>query len=386
VCTGLSYAEIGARFPKAAGSAYVIHRAFNRSFLSYIIGLVTAASSLTSIAVGARIIGGYIAGALPFVISIEVLIICYIAVLAWINYRGIRLSMHFNLVCTLIEVSGLILIIAVGLRYWGSVNYLEIPPLPDGSVQDLGIILVLQGAVLTFYSFIGFEDMLNVAEEVKNPKKTFPVAMILALAITTLIYIAVSITAVSVVPYQELAKSTQPLVDVAVRAATWLPPVIFSMISIIAVANTGLLNHITASRILFGMAEQQLLPKHLGKVHNKRRTPHIAILVITLIVLGLALVGNISVLAKATSVLLLSVFVVVNAALLLIKKRDKKPTGHFQVPMFVPFLGILISLALVANARVEEFLVAGVCVAFIICLYLVLKPKKMDEATLSALD
>lgn len=347
--TGLSYACIGSRYPRAAGAAYVTHRAYGFPLLSYLVGLTVVASGLTSMATGSRIIAGFVndllgpARALP----LELIVAVFLVLLTGIVFRGIRESMWVNIACTSIEVFGLAVVVFVGVRYWGSINYLEMPTATNGTASTLSLMLVLQGAVLTFFSFIGFEDILNVAEEVKEPRRNVPLGLILALCIATCVYMAVSISAVSVLPHNELAQSKSPLVDVVRKAAPWFPPVVFAAISIFAVANTALLNYVMGSRLLYGMARQGMLPSMLGRVHATRRTPHIAIMVLLAVVLILSLSGDIGDLASATSLLLLGVFVVVNLGLILLKRRPNEPRGSFEVPAIVPALGAIVCLSLI---------------------------------------
>ncbi|HLL88743.1 MAG TPA: APC family permease [Tepidisphaeraceae bacterium] len=410
--TGLSYACIGSRYPRAAGAAYVTQRAYRRAALTYVIGLGVAASGLTSMATGANVIAGFVQR-LGVDLPKPVLIALFLAALTFVVWRGMRESTWMNVICTLIEVAGLLIVIAVGARYWGGVNYLETPPAADGGASSITLALVLNGAVLTFFSFIGFEDILNVAEEVKDPRRTVPLGLVLALVIATVIYIAVSITAVSVLPYATLAASGNALHDVVHKAAPWFPPGVFSVISIFAVANTALLNYVMGSRLLYGMSRQGLLPRRIGKVHATRRTPHVAIFTLLALVAILALTGYlhgpaaqaadamgggwprravdillggdpISSLAQATSLLLLGAFVVVNAALIVLKRRPDEPRGGFEVPVVVPALGSLVCLALIVvrvltpvwdkNASHTPTLIAGGIVAAIIVLYLVLRP------------
>jgi basic amino acid/polyamine antiporter, APA family len=239
--------------------------------------------------------------------------------------------------------------------------------------------------VLTFYSFIGFEDMINVTEEVKDPRRNFPIAVMLALAITTVIYVAVSITAVSVVPHATLAASGQPLVEVVKQAAPAFPSGIFSLIALFAITNTALLNYIMGSRLIYGMARQGFVPRVLGAVHPVRRTPHTAILLLMLIVIILALSVDIVQLASATSVLLLSVFIVLNASLIVLKSRPDEPKGAFEVPMVVPIAAILVCAVMLYHAYVKDpvaWLIAGGLLAGITLLYLIARPKNITEETL----
>jgi amino acid transporter len=341
-------------------------------FLSYVVGLAILASGLTSMATAARIFGGYLNSLFPSLPTLAIAIVFSLA-LAALVFRGIRESLIANGVCTLIEVSGLLLIIVVGLPYVGSVNYFDAAA-PAHLSSDITLSLALTGAVLTFYSFLGFEDILNVAEEVKDPHKTVPRAMLIAVLVASIIYMTISLVAVSVLTPAALAGSQQPLVDVVAKAAPWFPPGVFSVIALFAVANTALLNFIMGSRLLYGMAGQGLVPKMLSQVHARRRTPHIAIAIVWVIFLMLILSGDISTLARSTSVLLLGCFTLVNSALVVLKLREKKSTGYFDVPVFVPVLGALICLAMLSQAKAPECITAGIIVAVIVALYAVMRP------------
>jgi amino acid transporter len=410
--TGLSYACIASRYPRAAGAAYVTHRAFGLSFLSYVLGLSVAASGLTSMATSTRVFSatgadlfGFTDKLGKFSISIAgtpvvdtpwavvLVILAFLLFMTFVNFWGIRESMWTNMLCTAVEVGGLLFVIAVGMRYWGSVNYLDAATLDprNGEVVRTGLstTMLFSGAVLTFFAFVGFEDMLNVGEEVKDPQRTMPLGMVIALAVVALLYVAVSITAVSVVDYPTLAKASAPLEAITNVAAGWLPRWVFKAITMFAVANTVLINYIMGSRLLYGMARQGMLPGALGRVHPRRRTPHVAILTLLVVVIVLALSGQVQDLGSATGLLLLCCFVVVNAALIVLKLRKAEPRGKFEVPVIVPALGIVVNLALV-TARVTDasvgrrpVVIAGVMVAVIALLYFVMRPKAITEETLA---
>ncbi len=340
--TGLSYAALGSRYPRAGGAAYMTQHAFRRPLLTHVVGMATAFSGLTSIATGALIIAenlqrAPILSAAPTV----VLGLGYLLLMAGIVFRGIKESIWVNTICTLIEAGGLILVIVVGARFWGQANLLEFAPATSGNASVFAPLLVLQGAALTFFAFVGFEDSLNVAEEVKNPRVTLPLGIILAMGITAILYIGVAITAVSVIPWQALGAAKAPLADVMEKAAPWFPAWAFIVITIAAVANSALVNYVTASRLLFGMARDGRLPSALAKVHPARRTPHVAIGLLLSILVVLVLSGGVTQLAEATVLLLLTVFVVVNAAYLILKRRKGEPRGAFEPPAIVPLLGML---------------------------------------------
>ena len=378
--TGLSYASLASRHPKAGGASYITQRAYRKSFLSYVVGLAVAFSGLTSMAAGANVFSLTLRGFFPE-LPFNGIIITFLLFLALVNWIGIRESMMMNLVFTFVEVAGLVFVIVVGAHFWGDVNYFQVP-----AGQLLGPTLLLSGAVLTFYAFIGFEDMLNVAEEVKNPEKNMPLGIMIAIGITTVIYILVSITAVSVVDSQTLANPANgaPLAQITAVAAPWLPGWVFGAITLFAVGNTALLNYIMGSRLLYGMSRQGLLPAILGRVHKTRHTPHVAIALLGLIVLILAFSGNIAQLASATSLLLLGCFCVVNSALFILQKRKGEPKGRFEIPSFIPILGLLVCASLIVarltakDADLRAPLIACVLVGIISALYIFLKPKSAE--------
>ena len=380
--TALSYASLGSRYPRAAGAAYVTERAFGLPLLSFVVGLALVCSGLTSVATQSRVFAANLAVLLNLEsIPLWWLALGFLLVLAGIVFRGIRESMWVNVLCTLVEASGLILVVAVGISYWGSVDYLEIPA--ASGEEGEGLILV-QGAVLTFFAFIGFEDTYNVAEECRDPKRTIPLGLILAMSMAAILYIAVAVTAVSVVPWPELAEAPGPITEVVHRAASIIPPVVFTGITLFAVANTALVNYVTASRLIYGMAHQGLLPLRLGEVHADRRTPHIAIVTLFLVAAPLALFGTIAELAAATVLLLLLVFTVVNGALFVLKRRKGEQPGYFEIPAAIPALGALVCMALVvvrvATGDWQAPAIAGVLLAGAVLIYALVRPKMAPAA------
>lgn len=372
--TGLSYASLGSRYPRAGGAAYVAHRAFGSPFLAYVVGLAALCSGITSMATSSRAFAGYLTKFFSE-IPTQFVVLGFCLFLASIVIRGIKESMWLNVLCTTIETLGLLFVIAVGFRFLGAVDYLDATTVSNAS-GEVGFSLILSGAVLTFFSFVGFEDLINVSEEVKNPERNIPKGIVIAVLVSSLIYILISLVAVSVVPSADLAKSSAPLVDVVQVAAPWLPPVFFGMVAMFAVANTALLNFIMGSRLMYGMSSQGLLPGVLSKINARWHTPHVSSLVILIIALSLALSGDIASLARATSVLLLLCFTVVNASLFVVQKNKKEPKGQFEVPSAVPALGALVCLMLLAFSKAEELKVAGVLLGLIVLMYFVLRPSE----------
>lgn len=370
--TALSYASLGSRYPKAGGAAYVSHRAFARPFLSYVVGLAVLASGLTSMATQANAFAGYftglVEGSAPWIVMLG-----FVGLLTVVNVLGMRESSWLNAICTFVEVSGLLIVIAVGLKAWGGVDLLQGPQTETGTAP-LSLSLALQGGALAFYAFVGFEDMINVSEEAKNPRRDFPIAVVVAMAVTATLYIAVSITAVSVLSPAALNASKQPLVDVVRAAEPRFPVAVFSGIALFAIANTALLNYMMGARLVYGMARERLVPAWLGALHPTRRTPHRAILALMTLVIGLMFAGNIRELASATSALLQCVFVVVNASLLVLRHRPGEPQGSFELPRVIPALGIVVSLAMLAYTDRKALAIAAIVLVLIAVLYRVVRP------------
>jgi amino acid transporter len=375
--TAFSYASLGSRYPRAAGAAYVTERAYGFPLLSFMVGLALVCSGLTSIATQSQVFAANIAALLGLEsIPLSWLALGFLLILTGLVFRGIRESMWVNVLCTLIEAGGLVIVIVVGASYWGSVDYLETPALPG---SDHAALLVMQAAVLAFFAFIGFEDMINVAEETRDPERTVPLGLILAMAAAAVLYIAVAVTAVSVVPWQELAEAPGPITAVMERAAPSVPPLLFTVITLFAVANTALVNYVTASRLIYGMARLGLLPQRLGNVHAARRTPHLAVAALFLVLAPLALLGTITELAAATVLLLLLVFTVVNGALFILKGRDGEKRGRFEIPRALPALGALTCLILivvrVATGDWQAPALAGALLVGAFALYVLMQRK-----------
>ena len=372
--TALSYASLGSRYPRAGGAAYVTDRAFGIPIVSFTIGLALVCSGLTSVATQSKIF----ATNLTALFGLESLgptavAIGFLLIVTGVVVRGIRESMWVNVLCTLIEASGLLIVIGSGLSYWGTIDYFDTPE----HHGDLALsFVVLQASVLTFFAFIGFEDAINVAEECRDPERTIPFGLVAASLMAAVLYVAVAITSVSVVPWRELAEAPAPLTEVMRRSAPDFPPWIMTAITLFAVANTALVNYVTASRLVYGMSKQGLLPDHFGRVHLTRQTPHIAIAALFLVLMPLLLAGGIADLAAATVLLLLIVFLFVNASLVVLKRRAGEPPGKFELPLAVPIGGFAICAVLLvtrlATGDLTAPAIAGVLITAILALYVAL--------------
>ncbi|MGE8640896.1 MAG: APC family permease, partial [Achromobacter sp.] len=271
-----------------------------------------------------------------------------------VNLRGAAESVKANVVLTLIELSGLLMVILLGFYAiaGGQADFSRV--IAFDTPEDKSVFLAVTSATaLAFFAMVGFEDSVNMAEETHNPSRIFPKVMLTGLGITAVIYVLVSICAVALVPVGELAKSSTPLVLVVKRAAPGLPvEYIMPVISMFAVANSALINMMMASRLLYGMSRQGVLPAFLAHVHRKNQTPWTAILFTTVLALGLIILvaladsEAIRALGGTTALLLLGVFAFVNVAVLVLR-RDKVKHEHFRINRIIPWLGAAACLFLV---------------------------------------
>jgi APA family basic amino acid/polyamine antiporter len=313
-------------------------------------------SGITSASTLARAFGGdYLA---EFVSAPTVLVaFAFIAVVALVNFRGIGESVKLNIGFTLIEVAGLLLIIAIGIAALadGIGDPSRAFEFADGEAVPLAI---LGGAGLAFFALIGFEDSVNVAEETQDPPRNYPRALFGGLIIAGVIYIAVSMIASMVVPTEQLAESSGPLLEVADQGPLAINTKVFAAIALVAVANTALINMIMASRLVYGMSRVGIVPRMLGRVHPQRRTPWVAILFTTAIAVILISTGDLATLADMTVLLLLLVFTAVNIAVIVLR-RDHVEHRHFHAPAALPAIGAVVSLALMTTKDADIFLRAG---------------------------
>lgn len=335
--TAGSYAELVTKYPRAGGAAVFAERAFRSPLVSFLVGFCMLAAGVVSAAgLAIAFAGDYFT---TFVdLPAPLVAIVFLAVVGALNARGIRESMGANLVMTLIELSGLVIVIVVVamLLTGGGGDPGRVFELPTDAALPTA---VLGGAIIAYYSFVGFETSANVIEEVKNPSKSYPRALFASLITAGVVYVLVGLASAIALPPADLVDSSGPLLDVVAAAGVGVPAWVFSLIALIAVANGALLTMIMASRLAYGMSEQGLLPDVLGRVLPKRRTPWVAIVVTTLVAMGLTLIGDLSLLAETVVLLLLFVFLSANVSVLVLR-RDRVEHDHFRVWTAIPVLGI----------------------------------------------
>ncbi len=328
-----SYAQLSTQFPKSAGEVIYVQKGFNSNFLSSAVGFMVLSTGVVSAATICRGFVGYLQVFVDispsFAILLILLVICSLAVL------GIAESVGVATLVTLIEMGGLLFIIYICredlTHVFSSGKAFQ---LPSESASYTGIIA---GGFMAFYAYIGFEDMVNVAEEVIDVKKTLPIAIFLAFFISTIMYLLVAWATIGAMPIEDLVKSTAPLADVF-QSKSGESPHVISLISMLAVINGALIQLIMASRVLYGMAREKKIPMWFGKINSKTNTPIRATLIMTVIVLCFSLWLPMNTLAKITSAITLGIFLLVNLSLVLLRYKEV----GFNKSLIIPFIGALL--------------------------------------------
>lgn len=366
--TACSYAELVSKYPRAAGAALYVNKAFDIPFLTFMIAFAVMASGITSASTLARGFGG---DALSAFVDIKVIpvAIAFMLVIALVNARGIAESVRANAVLTCIEVGGLLLVIVIGLFAFGepASDFGRNFEFKDGVGP---IFAILSGAGLAFYALIGFEDSVNIAEETEKPSRNYPRILFGGLAIAGVLYMAVLLVSSTVIPTAELANSTAPLVLVGESGPLGVDPKVFSAITLFALANGALINMIMASRLVYGMSEEGIVPGFFGRVLPSRKTPITAIVFTTLLGLILVSTGDLASLADTTVMLLLIAFTAVNVSVLVLR-RDPVDHDHFTAPTFAPIVGVVASIYLIADNEAEVFVRAGLLLLLGLAFWLV---------------
>lgn len=364
--TAGSYAELVTKYPKAGGAAVFAERAFKRPVVSFLVGFSMLAAGVTSAAGLALAFAGDYLSTFIDVPAIPAAMV-FLGLVAALNARGINESVKSNVVMTVIELSGLlIVIVAVAMMVGGGRGEVgRVVEFPDGATPALAI---LAGAIVAYYSFVGFETSANVAEEIRNPSKVYPTALFGALITAGVVYALVGVASAVALPADQLSESSGPLLDVVSAAGVGVPDWLFSAIALVAVANGALLTMIMSSRLTYGMAEHGLLPSVLSRVLPQRRTPWVAIVATTVVAMCLTLVGELSTLAETVVLLLLFVFISTNVAVLVLR-RDHVGHDHFRVWTAVPVLGVASCVLLMTQQTAKVWAFAAIMLAVGAVLY-----------------
>ncbi|MBU0952805.1 MAG: APC family permease [Nanoarchaeota archaeon] len=363
--SGLSYAELAGRYPKAAAEYQYTQRAFQNERLAFVIGIIMVFAGFVSSAAVSLGFAGYLSGLFGIAIIPGALII--IILLTLLNFVGIKESSRFNILATFIEFAGLVIIIALGFPDIGT-TVVNLTFSPTGMMGMFSAISVI------FFAYIGFENLANMGEEARNPKKDLPRALLLALFISTILYVLTAVAAVGVVGWETLAGSSAPLTEVVIaKGVSWLIP-IFSVIALFSTGNTVLIMMIVVSRMMFRLAREGHFPAPLGRVHHTRRTPYVAVGLTGLVTALLIIPGDLSGVVQLTNASLFLGYFVVNISLIKIRLRDG-PSPHFTVPgtigrvPLIPIFGALSCIGMLLFFDVITLITMGVVVLLAFGLY-----------------
>lgn len=339
--TALSYAELANRFPRAAATSLFIEQGYNSPSLAKAAGLLLAVSAALSTATLANGLVGYAQVLLP--LPGWLLIVGTLTAITAIALWGIKQTAWFAAITCVLEVGGVVWLIAI------SADAIEPSQIdwPALVPNQLAIGPIVAGALVSFYAYIGFEDMVEVAEEVRDVRHTLPLAIMITLFLTAALYIALMLTTQLAVGSDFLAGSSAPFSDIYHRL-TDQDPIVLTGISLIAMLNGMLIQIIMASRVLYGLADRNQLPRWLARVSQTRQVPDNATWLVSGIACALALIGSIVGLATATSTLMLVIFGLANYGLFRIKGRTHataRDNQSFTVPRWVPLTGAVVSVA-----------------------------------------
>ncbi|GAB3461753.1 APC family permease [Actinophytocola sediminis] len=345
--TAFAYLELVGKYPRAAGAALYTNRAFRKPFLTFVVAFAVMCSGITSASSAALAFGKtYLPAAFDITdistSTIAIIAVLFVIILATVNFIGVAHSVKANVVLTCIELAGLAIIIGVGIYAVAGGNG-DPTRLAQIDTSDTTWLLAVTGATsLAFFAMVGFEDSVNMAEEVREPNRVFPKALLSGMATAAVIYVLVAITSSLLIAADDLAAAESgALLEVIGVGAPDFPRWIFEWIGMFAVINSALINMLMASRLLYGMANERILPKIFGTVHPFRRTPWVSILItsgIAAVLVATAGSDGVSKLGGTTALLLLCVFAVVNIAVLVLR-RESVDHQHFRAPTWAPIVG-----------------------------------------------
>ena len=358
--TAFAYAELVTKYPYAAGAALYVNKAFKVPFVTFMVAFAVMASGITSAgALSKAFAGDYFA---QFLDAPELAVaLVFFGLIMVVNLIGISESVKANAAFTIIEVTGLIIIVIIGIAALGGGDADPGRAL-EFKAGSSPLALIIAGTTLAFYALIGFEDSVNVAEEVREPSRSYPRALFGGLVVAGVVYMLVTVVASMVVPTSQLGNSDAPLLEVVKEGPVDIPLKLFALIALFAVSNGALLNMIMASRLVYGMANQGIVPRVFRTLLPGRRTPWVAILFTTALGVILIITGDLGVLADTTVMLLLIAFTMVNISVLFLR-RDTVDHEHFKAPTIAPVLGAVICLYLITQNEADIYLRAGILLA-----------------------
>jgi APA family basic amino acid/polyamine antiporter len=349
--TAMSYAELAALYPEASAEYIYVKSAFGWNKVAWVFGFIAIIIGFSTASAVALGFARYLSYFIPM--NQVILAIGLLVAMTAINFWGIKQSARFNALATTIEVGGLLVVIIVGGYFifkgdFPLADLSEFPPLAKDS--SLPWLPIVSASALIFFAYMGFEDIANIAEEAENPAQTLPKAFIYALLIATVIYILVAIVAVSIVPFKELAVAEQPLSMIMSRLIGGISPQLIAIIALFATANTVLITLIVCARMIYGMAKSNSLPSVLAKVHPKRQTPYIAIIVVGVISMVFLFFKKVEILAAISDVGIFILFFIVNLSNIVLRYRQPDLHRSWRAPLNIGRLPVISVLGVISCA------------------------------------
>ena len=348
VFTGLSYAELSSMFRVDAGEYDYVQKVFNKR-LAFFIGLMIIFTGIVSAATVALGFGGYIDSLISLSVVKWAIILTILMLI--INYIGIRETAFFNNFSGIIELIGLILIIALGVKYFGRVDYFEMPN---------GFTGVLRASALVFFAYMGFETIVKLSEETKKPEKTIPKAIILSVVIATILYILTSLSAISILGWRELGSTSSPLAKVAEVSFGRIAFFVLTVIALFSTSNTVLMTNVTTSRLVYGMAEEKSLPRFLSKVHEKHRTPYVAAFVLAFFSIIFIFIGDIEFVANLNNIFLFLTFTFINLSVIVLRYKYTDIKRPFRVPFSIGRFPVLALFGMLTSIFLLTFTISNI--------------------------
>ena len=396
--TGFAYAELITKYPQAAGAALYTHKAFKSPPVTFLVTFCLLAATIAAAGTLARVFGGtyfesVTEGTVLEGMPTTAVAIVFIVTLSLLNFRGISESVWANALMTAVETIGLAIVLLVGVLVVvnGDANFSQPFDLNDGNPA----LVVLGGVALAFFAMTGFENAANIAEEVRNPSKVFPKALLGGMAVAGVLYMVIAFIASMVAPIEDLSKDGGEggsLLTVVQAGPLAIPDEVFAVIALIAVTNTALVSLVAQSRIMYGMAKQGIVPRIFARTHATRRTPWVSIIFTATLVCLLLATADVDRLATVTVVFLIVVYGMVCLAALVLRRGDGVEHDHYTAPTFLLYAGVVANVGILVNTAIDDpgslvwcggILAIGVVTYFVNRLAMKGDPRSIDPAELT---
>ncbi|HEX5978126.1 MAG TPA: APC family permease, partial [Nitrososphaeraceae archaeon] len=354
--TGLSYAELSSIYPKSAAEYVFAKNVFRSHFIALVVGCLIIFVAVASAATVALGFSGYLTSAFFPQFNPILVAVVLVAALSFVNFYGIVQSVWMNTTFTFIELAGLAIIILAGF-WFGSPNTTNYFEMPDKMLESSETSLLLMfgaifgGAGLIFFAYYGFENIVNIADETKNPVRVIPKALLISIAVTTAFYILIAITTSALVGWKALSLSEAPLSLAAEKAFGGQGVIILSLIALFATSNTALMMLISGSRIIYGISKDQSFPKTLAVVHKSRETPWVAIIIVMVSTMTIVAwsSGDIATIAGIAVFGIFLVYAIVNLSLIWSRFKNPSYKRPFTSPIRIGRFPVLAGMGLITS-------------------------------------